>query len=87
MARDFVDYEEALTLAGIAGIRVSTKGVKDISKICLCTLRDLANNGAKFYIERDTERGCKEPRLPIDRGKVIALHNAGWTNKAIALDM
>ncbi len=26
-------------------------------------------------------------RKPVDVGKILALHNAGWTNKAIAEEM
>lgn len=33
------------------------------------------------------QRGGTGKRSPVDTGKILALHNAGWTNKAIAEEM
>lgn len=52
----------------------------------------ISAGGKDAGASRDTtkpagQRGGTGKRSPVDTGKILALHNAGWTNKAIAEEM
>ena len=60
---------------------------KDMGKICKEIMEAAGKTPKEEPVSPPEEPEKKSGRKKIDRGKVMALHNAGWANKKIADEM
>lgn len=68
-------------------VAFATDGKGNITLTCEAIRKLLNNNDAVREEEVEVIAHKKKQPKPIDRGKVFALHNAGWANNKIADEM
>ena len=84
---DLIRDSEKIRILEELAKRSNGKGVseKDVSAVIGYEIEGRARDEPDMLSKEN--RGPLPTRKKVDHGKVIALHNAGWINKAIAEEM